>query len=114
MNILANDGVSPSGAAALTAAGHTLHTDFVDADRLEAFIHEHAIDGVSAGGDSIGDSPFDERELCGETEPERSSTRMRLICSELCESRRTMAERSVCSIGCSLGAPALLLSRRSR
>ena len=46
MNILANDGISPSGAAALTAAGHTLHTDFVDADRLEAFIHEHAIDGV--------------------------------------------------------------------
>lgn len=46
MNILANDGISPSGAAALTASGHTLHTDFVDANQLEAFIHEHAIDGV--------------------------------------------------------------------
>ena len=46
MNILANDGISPSGAAALTASGHTLHTDFVDGNQLEAFIHEHAIDGV--------------------------------------------------------------------
>ena len=46
MNILANDGISPSGAEALRNAGHTLHTDFVDADHLQAFIHEHSIDGV--------------------------------------------------------------------
>ena len=46
MNILANDGISPSGEQALRDAGHTLFTDFVDADQLEAFIHENAIDGI--------------------------------------------------------------------
>lgn len=46
MNILANDGISPSGEQALRAAGHTLFTDFIDADQLEAFIHENAIDGI--------------------------------------------------------------------
>ena len=46
MNILANDGISPSGAQALRDSGHTLYTDFIEADQLEAFIHEHAIDGI--------------------------------------------------------------------
>ncbi len=46
MNILANDGISPSGLAALQSAGHTVHTDFIEADALEAYIHEHAIDGL--------------------------------------------------------------------
>ncbi len=46
MNILANDGISPSGLAALQTAGHTVHTTFIEADALEAFIHEHAIDGL--------------------------------------------------------------------
>lgn len=46
MNILANDGISPSGEQALRDAGHTLYTEFVDADNLQAFIHEHAIDGI--------------------------------------------------------------------
>ncbi len=46
MNILANDGISPSGAQALRDSGHTLYTDFVEADQLQAFIHEHAIDGI--------------------------------------------------------------------
>ena len=46
MSILANDGISPSGEQALRDAGHTLFTDFIDADQLEAFIHENAIDGI--------------------------------------------------------------------
>jgi D-3-phosphoglycerate dehydrogenase len=46
MNILANDGISPSGLSALKEAGHTIYTDFIEADALEAFIHEHAIDGI--------------------------------------------------------------------
>ena len=46
MNILANDGISPSGAKALQDAGHTLYTEFVAAEHLEAFLHEKAIDGV--------------------------------------------------------------------
>ena len=46
MNILANDGISPSGAQALRDSGYTLYTDFIEADQLEAFIHEHAIDGI--------------------------------------------------------------------
>ena len=46
MNILANDGISPSGAQALLDTGHTLYTDFIEADHLEAFIHEKAIDGI--------------------------------------------------------------------
>ena len=46
MNILANDGISPSGEQALRDAGHTLYTEFVDAGNLQTFIHEHAIDGI--------------------------------------------------------------------
>ena len=46
MNILANDGISPSGEQALRDAGHTLYTDFIEADQLETFIHDHAIDGI--------------------------------------------------------------------
>ena len=46
MNILANDGISPSGLAALKEAGHTVYTDFIDADNLESFINENNIDGL--------------------------------------------------------------------
>ena len=46
MNILANDGISPSGEQALRDAGHTLYTDFIEADQLETFIHDHDIDGI--------------------------------------------------------------------
>ena len=46
MNILANDGISPSGLAALETAGHKVHTDFIEADALGAFINDHAIDGL--------------------------------------------------------------------
>ena len=46
MNILANDGISPSGAQALQDAGHTLHSAFVAAEHLEAFLQENSIDGV--------------------------------------------------------------------
>lgn len=46
MNILANDGISPSGLAALKEAGHTVYTDFIDADNLEAFINDNSIDGL--------------------------------------------------------------------
>jgi D-3-phosphoglycerate dehydrogenase / 2-oxoglutarate reductase len=46
MNILANDGISPSGAKALLDSGHTLYTDFVEADQLEAFVQENNIDGI--------------------------------------------------------------------
>ena len=46
MNILANDGISPSGLAALKEAGHTVYTDFIDADNLESFINENSIDGL--------------------------------------------------------------------
>lgn len=46
MNILANDGISPSGLEALKNGGHTVHTDFIEADQLESFINTNAIDGV--------------------------------------------------------------------
>ena len=46
MNILANDGISPSGLAALKEAGHTVYTDFVEAGDIETFINENAIDGI--------------------------------------------------------------------
>ena len=46
MNILANDGISPSGLAALKEAGHNVYTDFIDADNLESFINENSIDGL--------------------------------------------------------------------
>ena len=42
MNILANDGISPSGLAALKEAGHTVYTDFVEAGDIETFINENA------------------------------------------------------------------------
>ena len=34
MNILANDGISPSGLEALKEAGHTVYTDFIEASEL--------------------------------------------------------------------------------
>jgi D-3-phosphoglycerate dehydrogenase len=46
MNILANDGISPSGEQALRDAGHTLYTDFVEADQLESFIQTNDIHGI--------------------------------------------------------------------
>ncbi len=46
MNILANDGISPSGLDALKNGGHTVYTDFIEADQLESFINTHAIDGI--------------------------------------------------------------------
>ena len=39
MNILANDGISPAGLAALEAAGHRVCTDFVPAEELAKFIN---------------------------------------------------------------------------
>ena len=46
MNILANDGISPSGEQALRDAGHALYTDFVEADQLESFIQTNDIHGI--------------------------------------------------------------------
>ena len=46
MNILANDGISPSGEQALRDAGHTLYTNFVEADQLESFIQTNDIHGI--------------------------------------------------------------------
>ena len=46
MNILANDGISPSGLKAIKEAGHNLTTEFIAADKLEAYINENKIDGV--------------------------------------------------------------------
>lgn len=46
MNILANDGISPSGLTALQEAGHIVTTEFIEAEKLEAYINEHKIDGV--------------------------------------------------------------------
>lgn len=46
MNILANDGISPSGLDALKNEGHTVYTDFIEADQLESFINTNAIDGI--------------------------------------------------------------------
>ena len=46
MNILANDGISPSGLKAIKEAGHNLTTDFIAADKLEAYINDNKIDGV--------------------------------------------------------------------
>ena len=46
MNILANDGISPSGLKALKESGHTVYTDFIEAADLEAFIKENSIDGI--------------------------------------------------------------------
>lgn len=46
MNILANDGISPSGLEALKNDGHTVYTDFVKASELEAFINNNQVDGI--------------------------------------------------------------------
>ena len=46
MNILANDGISPSGLDALKNDGHTVYTDFIEADQLESFVNTNAIDGI--------------------------------------------------------------------
>ena len=46
MNILANDGISPSGLEALKEAGHRVYTDFIEASELEAFINSNSIDGI--------------------------------------------------------------------
>ena len=46
MNILANDGISPSGLEALKEAGHTVYTDFIEASELEDFINSNSIDGI--------------------------------------------------------------------
>ena len=46
MNILANDGISPSGEQALREAGHILYTDFVEAEQLESFIQTNDIHGI--------------------------------------------------------------------
>ena len=46
MNILANDGISPSGLEALKRAGHTVYIDFIEASELEAFINSNSIDGI--------------------------------------------------------------------
>lgn len=46
MNILANDGISPSGLAALQAAGHHVITDFIAAADLAAYLNEQEIDGL--------------------------------------------------------------------
>ena len=46
MNILANDGISPSGLKALQEAGHNVTTDFIEADQLEAYINDNKVDGV--------------------------------------------------------------------
>ncbi len=46
MNILANDGISPSGLEALKNNGHTVYTDFIEASELEAFINNNQIDGI--------------------------------------------------------------------
>jgi D-3-phosphoglycerate dehydrogenase len=46
MNILANDGISPSGLSALLEAGHKVYTDFIEASELEAFVNDNQIDGI--------------------------------------------------------------------
>ena len=46
MNILANDGISPAGLAALEAAGHRVWTDFVPAEALAEFINSENVDGL--------------------------------------------------------------------
>ena len=41
MKVLANDGISASGAAAIEASGHELITTKVAQDQLENYINEH-------------------------------------------------------------------------
>lgn len=46
MNILANDGISPAGLAALKEAGHRVWTDFIAAENLADFINTENVDGL--------------------------------------------------------------------
>lgn len=46
MNILANDGISPAGLAALEQAGHRVWTDFIAAEDLADFINTESVDGL--------------------------------------------------------------------
>jgi D-3-phosphoglycerate dehydrogenase len=46
MNILANDGISPAGLAALQEAGHRVWTDFIPAENLADFINTENVDGL--------------------------------------------------------------------
>ena len=46
MNILANDGISPAGLAALEEAGHRVWTDFIAAEYLADFINTENVDGL--------------------------------------------------------------------
>ena len=46
MNILANDGISPAGLAALEEAGHRVWTDFIAAENLADFINTENVDGL--------------------------------------------------------------------
>lgn len=46
MKVLANDGISPSGVAAIEAAGHELITTKVAQDQLENYINEHNVDVI--------------------------------------------------------------------
>jgi len=46
MKVLANDGISPSGVAAIEAAGHELITTKVAQEQLENYINEHQVDVI--------------------------------------------------------------------
>jgi D-3-phosphoglycerate dehydrogenase len=46
MKVLANDGISASGAAAIEASGHELITVKVAQEQLESYVNEHQIDVV--------------------------------------------------------------------
>ena len=46
MKVLANDGISASGAAAIEASGHELITTKVAQDQLENYINEHQVDVI--------------------------------------------------------------------
>lgn len=46
MKVLANDGISASGVAAIEASGHELITTKVAQDQLETYVNEHQIDVV--------------------------------------------------------------------
>lgn len=46
MKVLANDGISPSGVAAIEAAGHELITTKVAQEQLENYINEHEVDVI--------------------------------------------------------------------
>ena len=46
MKVLANDGISASGVAAIEASGHELITTKVAQEQLETYVNEHQIDVV--------------------------------------------------------------------